>query len=234
MGIFESKLVKTIESNEDKSPESAETIECTVNNMFENLEGKGTCKLSSQNKTYITVYSHNNSEFNDKFKSLEECFDSPLNSSITKPLDLSKTNTLWVEHLSNESNKKGFGKKLFKSMVDKAKKFGYKYVFLYPSSSLTNDKVKSSNQDVLIGVYTSYGLKQLKSCPYYVTELDKEYKFENNFFDKEAPNHLMFGKIDDLKLGDNYSEIPVNYREKYLKYKAKYLNLKKITDNKKY
>jgi hypothetical protein len=200
-----------------------ETIECKVNNMFNNLEGKGTCILSSQHNTYITVYTHINETFDDKYTSLEKCFSSPLNSTISKPVDLRKTNTLWIEFLTNESDKKGFGKKLFKSIIDKAKTYGYKYIFLYPSANLTNNKVSSVNQDTLISIYRTYGLKKLNLCKFYVygTEFDK------NIFDNNADYHLMFGAIDDLTLGDNYSEIQVNFREKYLKYKTKYLNLKK-------
>ena len=51
-----------------------ETIECTVNNMFNDLEGKGTCILSTDPNTYITIYTHKNDNFQEKFKSLELCF----------------------------------------------------------------------------------------------------------------------------------------------------------------
>jgi hypothetical protein len=204
-------------------PIAKETIECTVNNMFKGLEGIGKCTLSSQQNTYITVYTHNNLIFMDKYKSLETCFGAPLNPTIPKPADLSNTNILWIEFLTNESDKKGFGKKLFKSITDKAKTHGYKYVALYPSANLTNRKISNVSQDVLISIYEGYGLSKLNLCKFH----DSGISYEKNIFDNNSDYHLMFGAIDNLNLGDNYSEIQVNFKEKYLKYKTKYLNLKK-------
>jgi len=200
-----------------------ESIECEVENMFAQLEGKGTCVLSSNTNTYITVYTYQNESFAEKFSSLETCFGAPKNPTIPKPADLAQTNTIWIELLLNGSDKKGFGKKLFKSMMTKAKSHGYKYVFLYPSASLTNQKVQAVNQDTLVSIYQSYGLKKLNECTFHIAGET----FDKNVFDSNAPYHLMFGSIDELTLGDNYSNIPVNYKSKYLKYKAKYLALKK-------
>jgi hypothetical protein len=47
--------------------------------MFNILEGKSSCILSSQNKTYITIYTHLNETFDDKYNSFDSCFGQPLN-----------------------------------------------------------------------------------------------------------------------------------------------------------
>ena len=139
-------------------------------------------------------------------------------------LPILQFNTIWIEFLTNASDKKGFGKKLFKSIVDRAQNYNYKYVFLYPSAQLTNQKVQNVSQDKLIEIYQSYGLKKLNTCKFII----EGEQFDSNIFDNNAAYHLMFSSIENLTLGDSYSEIPINYKNKYLKYKSKYLNLKKI------
>lgn len=209
------------------APTIEPTIDCSLLKMFKNETDKGSCILSSENNTYITVYTQKNLTFNEKYVRLDTYFGQ--NQNPPKPSDLSKENTIWIEVLYNKSSYKGFGKKLFKSVVDQAKNYGYKYVFLYPSANLSNEKVPNPKQDKLISIYETYGL--IKLNPYECK--DDQYNtsiyniFDENNSGECAKYHLMFGDINKLTLDDDkYSEILVNYKKKYLKYKTKYLNLK--------
>ena len=198
---------------------SEETIKCEINIMFTDLQnaGKGSCILSTDNNTYITIYNFNNDTYNDKWLSLIKYFTSSEKNKVTMPGDLKRENTLWIEYLSNSSNKRGFGKKLLQSVVNKAQMHNYKYVFLYPSAGLTNTKVTCVDQNRLIDIYKSYGFKQLPNCKFCV---DGDF-YENNIFDNDACYHLMFGSIDELTLDNKYSKIQVDYQSKYIKYKTK-------------
>lgn len=114
---------------------------------------------------------------------------------------------------------KGMGKKLIESVIEKSKEHGYKYVFLYPSKSLGG----TGNQDNLIKYYISLGFIKLESC---VIDDGEGVIAGINTFDGNAPYHLMFAKIDSLKL-DSSMTVKLNYFKKYLKYKSKYLELQK-------
>ena len=207
-----------------------ERVDCQINDFLDKRKDKAQCTNMNESYSFIIIYNYLHDDFNKYFTSLKDCLEY---NKITIPVDLTKENTLYLEQFVSKTPIKGFGKKLFSLIIEKAKIKGFKYIFCYPSNSLGGDK---SNQDNLINkVYIPLGFIKLSSCIYqgydmYTGEEMQfiEAKMKNirvNQFDNNAPYHLMFAKIEDLKLETDI-KVDVIYRKKYLKYKNKYLALK--------
>jgi len=204
---------------------SENTIDCTLNGLFNLTNSSGSCKLTTTSGAFISIWNRLADDFEYKFKSLTACF---ARNGIVVPADLTRENTLWIELLKN-GGVKGIGKKFLDIFKHKALENGYKYVFLYPSKNLGASK----DQDRLIGYYESVGFHKLSSCDFWDDNPLMTRKIITgtiNKYDLYAPFHLMLAKIEDLNTESSaFESTVVNYRNKYLKYKAKYLELKATT-----
>jgi hypothetical protein len=199
--------------------EKPKIIECIINNFFLKTETQGTCNLKDSVGTYITFYRKGSDLFDEHFPSLLECLK---HNQIEQPTDMNDENTIWLEFFSNKEGGKGFGRKFMDIIKQKALNNNFKYIFLYPSNTLSGNK--DYNQEKLIKVYESYNFILLKNC------LEPLTNTRVNMFDKwpdetiPPPYHLMYANIANLKTDNDFNN-PIEYKKKYLKYKHKYLKI---------
>lgn len=201
-------------------------LDCELDDFFKFKSNKGQCTLKENAGTFITLLNYKNTNFKDYMRSLIDCF---AHNSLPLPDDITSTNTIWLDLIYNQSGIKGLGKKMLDTIKLKGIENGFKYIFLYPSSSLSG----KNDQEGLISLYERYGFKRLNNCIFTLSDPSNMFTFEKgirtNFFDNNFPYHLMFSELATLT---TTSDIPLNvtYKQKYLKYKNKYLYLKKIAN----
>jgi hypothetical protein len=218
--------MSTVDVETKKVDVETKTIVCKLNEFFDRVNGTqstGSCEIQNNTAAFIQIWNKKNDEFEYKYKSITDCFAT---NKLRQPEDMTQDNTLWIEILKN-GNEKGFGKKFLDIFRTQALEHNYKYVFLYPSKTLGG----IFDQEKLIKYYESVGFTRLQSCDYY--GLDETFKIKNlgkiNKYDGDAPYHLMFAEITNLKTSNPILDKKVNivYQQKYLKYKNKYLELSK-------
>ena len=197
-------------------------INCKIDAFMRKEEDTGNCNINNNTQAFFSLYNNLHTSFDDKFKSLSECFTKYGNDFT----GITKENTLYLELLQN-GNIKGIGKKFLDIIKNKALEYDYKYIFLYPSANFGEN---NNDREKLIAYYTSVGFLRLNSCNFHIVGTD--YKTTNNIFDDDVDYILMYAKINDLNTTTitNNSNITINYQSKYLKYKTKYLELKKLLE----
>jgi hypothetical protein len=203
-----------------------DSIDCKLAKFFAS-SGSGSCQLSTNSGAFISVWNRFNEDFGYKYRSLISCFEK---NGKEIPADISMRNTFWIETLKN-GGVKGIGKKFLDVLKNIAMEKGYKYVFLYPSSNLK----EGSDQERLIGYYTSLGFEQISLCDFWTyDDMGGMYNAgTHNTMDSDSPFHLMFANLEHLNTrSPAFDSTTINYKQKYFKYKAKYLHLLSLTPSK--